>query len=134
MALLPFETMSGLEPTVQELISLLSKAAGNVGFKPSCLLVDSLPAVEPMQKVLVECGMSVYFYPPPSEEEGAHLDRMNPYTSRQQVAQCCAVCGAEKSSQLRLKICTRCQRVLYCSVEHQKEHWKEHKKECKKTF
>lgn len=31
-----------------------------------------------------------------------------------------------------LKICSRCKKVRYCSLEHQKAHWKEHKEECGK--
>ena len=39
----------------------------------------------------------------------------------------CSVCG----NAYRMKLCSGCGRVAYCSKEHQKQHWPEHKKECK---
>jgi len=49
---------------------------------------------------------------------------------------CCMVCGAtsnrsdEPYKSTKLKRCTRCRCVAYCSVEHQKMHWKYHKSLC----
>jgi MYND finger/SET domain len=40
----------------------------------------------------------------------------------------CQACMAS----VRLRTCTRCLEVKYCSVQCQKEHWKEHKVVCKK--
>ena len=37
----------------------------------------------------------------------------------------CPVCGV-----LATKVCSRCRKMSYCCVEHQKVHWKTHKKEC----
>merc|ERR1712098_654381 len=41
----------------------------------------------------------------------------------------CAFCGVV---QLKMKICSRCKQVNYCSGQCQKSHWKEHKRQCKK--
>eukprot|EP00984_Skeletonema_dohrnii_P010386 scaffold4045_cov105-Skeletonema_dohrnii-CCMP3373.AAC.10 len=46
---------------------------------------------------------------------------------------CCAACGAAEADQIKkLKKCTACYLVKYCSVKCQKEHRPKHKRECKK--
>jgi len=40
----------------------------------------------------------------------------------------CGYCGVESN---KLKACSACKKVAYCSKEHQREHWKDHKKACK---
>ena len=44
----------------------------------------------------------------------------------------CANCGKEGSDTIKLKNCTACYLVKYCSVDCQKIHRKQHKKACKK--
>ena len=44
----------------------------------------------------------------------------------------CANCGSESSDTVKLKNCTACRLVKYCSVDCQRAHRKEHKGECKK--
>ena len=44
----------------------------------------------------------------------------------------CASCGTAENDDIKLKKCTACHLVRYCSVKCQKEHWSQHKKECKK--
>ena len=44
----------------------------------------------------------------------------------------CASCGIADGDDIKLKKCTACHLVKYCSVKCQKEHRKQHKKECKK--
>ena len=44
----------------------------------------------------------------------------------------CASCGIADGDDIKLKKCTACYLVQYCSVKCQKEHRKQHKKECKK--
>src|SRR5210317_2182389 len=44
----------------------------------------------------------------------------------------CANCGKAAVDDVKLKICTACRLVKYCSVECQKNHRKQHKKVCKK--
>jgi tetratricopeptide (TPR) repeat protein len=44
----------------------------------------------------------------------------------------CANCGKAEVDEVKLKICTACKLVKYCSVECQKNHRKQHKKACKK--
>ena len=46
--------------------------------------------------------------------------------------QCCASCGTKAGDDIKLKKCTSCYLVKYCSVKCQKDHWPQHKKECKK--
>ena len=46
--------------------------------------------------------------------------------------QCCANCGTTESDDIKLKKCTACHLVKYCSVKCQREHRSKHKKECKK--
>jgi hypothetical protein len=45
---------------------------------------------------------------------------------------CCAFCGIGEVDEIKLKKCTACKLVRYCSVKCQKEHRPQHKKECKK--
>ena len=45
---------------------------------------------------------------------------------------CCANCGRAGVDDIKLKICTACRLVKYCSVDCQKEHRSKHKKACKK--
>eukprot|EP00986_Skeletonema_menzelii_P011569 scaffold6007_cov73-Skeletonema_menzelii.AAC.1 len=45
---------------------------------------------------------------------------------------CCASCGIAGGDDIKLKKCTACHLVKYCSVNCQREHEAEHKKECKK--
>ncbi len=44
----------------------------------------------------------------------------------------CASCGVAGGYDIKLKKCTACYLVRYCSVKCQKEHRPKHKKECKK--
>src|SRR6056300_47035 len=44
----------------------------------------------------------------------------------------CANCGRAEVDDVKLKICTACKLVKYCSVECQKNHRPKHKKACKK--
>ena len=44
----------------------------------------------------------------------------------------CASCGTAGSDDVKLKKCTACYLVRYCSVKCQKDHRKQHKKECRK--
>ena len=44
----------------------------------------------------------------------------------------CASCGVAEGDGIKLKKCTACYLVKYCSVNCQKEHRTKHKKECKK--
>eukprot|EP00984_Skeletonema_dohrnii_P016304 scaffold7202_cov109-Skeletonema_dohrnii-CCMP3373.AAC.4 len=46
---------------------------------------------------------------------------------------CCAACGiAEDNNNKKLKTCTACKSVRYCSVACQKKHRPQHKRACKK--
>jgi tetratricopeptide (TPR) repeat protein len=44
----------------------------------------------------------------------------------------CANCGKSAVDDIKLKICTACKLVKYCSVDCQKNHRPQHKKACKK--
>ena len=44
----------------------------------------------------------------------------------------CASCGVAGGDDIKLKKCTACYLVRYCSIKCQKEHRQKHKKECKK--
>ena len=44
----------------------------------------------------------------------------------------CASCGVAEGDDIKLKRCTACYLVKYCSVKCQKDHRPKHKKECKK--
>ena len=45
---------------------------------------------------------------------------------------CCASCGKAEVDEVKLKKCTACKLVKYCSVECQKNHRPQHKRACKK--
>jgi hypothetical protein len=45
---------------------------------------------------------------------------------------CCASCGTAEVDDIKLKKCTACHLVKYCSVKCQKEHRTQHKRACKK--
>eukprot|EP00984_Skeletonema_dohrnii_P015213 scaffold6528_cov67-Skeletonema_dohrnii-CCMP3373.AAC.1 len=45
---------------------------------------------------------------------------------------CCASCGTEEVDGVKLKKCTACKSVRYCSVKCQKDHRSKHKRACKK--
>ena len=44
----------------------------------------------------------------------------------------CASCGTVENDDIKLKKCTACYVVRYCSIKCQKEHRPKHKRECKK--
>ncbi len=44
----------------------------------------------------------------------------------------CANCGKTEVDEVKLKLCTACKLVKYCSVDCQKNHRPQHKKACKK--
>ena len=48
------------------------------------------------------------------------------------VDEVCANCGKAAVDDVKLKICTACKLVKYCSVDCQKNHRKQHKKACKR--
>ena len=48
------------------------------------------------------------------------------------IMQRCASCGIAGVDDIKLKDCSACLLVKYCSVKCQKDHRKQHKKECKK--
>ncbi len=50
----------------------------------------------------------------------------------QAVEELCASCGVTGKDDEKLKLCTACKLVKYCSVECQKNHRSQHKKPCKK--
>ena len=43
---------------------------------------------------------------------------------------CCASCGVAGGDDIKLKECTACHLVKYCSVTCQRDHRPQHKKEC----
>ena len=45
---------------------------------------------------------------------------------------CCDSCGKSELDDIKLKKCTACKSVRYCSVECQRNHRPQHKRECKK--
>eukprot|EP00984_Skeletonema_dohrnii_P002533 scaffold876_cov92-Skeletonema_dohrnii-CCMP3373.AAC.8 len=45
---------------------------------------------------------------------------------------CCASCGVAAGDEVKLKNCTACYLVKYCSIKCQKEHRPQHKRACKK--
>ena len=45
---------------------------------------------------------------------------------------CCASCGTAELDDMKLKTCTACKSVRYCSVKCQKNHRPQHKRACKK--
>eukprot|EP00985_Skeletonema_marinoi_P030096 scaffold30504_cov80-Skeletonema_marinoi.AAC.1 len=48
------------------------------------------------------------------------------------ITMCCASCGIGQVDDIKLKKCTACYLVRYCSVKCQKEHRPQHKRACKK--
>ena len=53
-------------------------------------------------------------------------------TKEEEEVMLCASCGVAGGDDIKLKRCTACFLVRYCSVKCQKEHRPKHKKECKK--
>ena len=51
-----------------------------------------------------------------------------------EAADVCASCGIAEIDEIKLKTCTACKFVRYCSVECQKKHWPQHKRACKKRM
>ena len=51
-----------------------------------------------------------------------------------EVADVCASCGISEIDEIKLKTCTACKLVRYCSVECQKKHRPQHKRACKKRM
>ena len=45
---------------------------------------------------------------------------------------CCAACGIAGVDDIKLKKCTACYLVRYCSIKCQKDHRPKHKRECKR--
>ena len=50
----------------------------------------------------------------------------------EEVMQCCASCGTAGGNEIKLKDCSACHLVKYCSVKCQRDHRPKHKKVCKK--
>jgi hypothetical protein len=53
-------------------------------------------------------------------------------SSTDQAEEVCASCGKAEVDEVKLKLCTACKLVKYCSVGCQKNHRTLHKRECKK--
>jgi hypothetical protein len=51
-----------------------------------------------------------------------------------EVADVCASCGIAQVDEIKLKTCTACKLLRYCSVECQKKHRPQHKRACKKRM
>eukprot|EP00984_Skeletonema_dohrnii_P002817 scaffold963_cov103-Skeletonema_dohrnii-CCMP3373.AAC.7 len=51
---------------------------------------------------------------------------------RNNTMMCCAACGIAGVDDIKLKKCTACYLVRYCSIKCQRDHRPQHKKECKK--
>ena len=49
-----------------------------------------------------------------------------------EIMMCCAGCGIAGIDDIKLKECTACKSVQYCSVKCQREHRPKHKRQCKK--
>ena len=49
-----------------------------------------------------------------------------------EIMMCCADCGIAGVDDIKLKECTACKSVRYCSVNCQREHRPKHKRQCKK--
>eukprot|EP00984_Skeletonema_dohrnii_P031297 scaffold23601_cov78-Skeletonema_dohrnii-CCMP3373.AAC.2 len=45
---------------------------------------------------------------------------------------CCAACGTAEVDDIKLKTCTACKSVRYCSIKCQRDHRPQHKRACKK--
>ena len=45
---------------------------------------------------------------------------------------CCASCGIAEVDDIKLKKCTGCYLVRYCSIKCQRGHWPQHKRVCRK--
>ena len=59
-------------------------------------------------------------------------DVCNPVTKTSVAHDACANCGKSSSDGCKLKNCTACRLIKYCSVDCQKRHRKSHKNKCKK--
>ena len=57
---------------------------------------------------------------------------MNAAVEEKDTMMFCASCGTAGGDDIKLKQCTACYLVKYCSVKCQRDHRKQHKKECKK--
>jgi len=60
------------------------------------------------------------------------IDKMNADKSEVDTSSSCASCGIAENDDIKLKNCTACYLVRYCSIKCQKEHRSKHKKACKK--
>ncbi len=57
---------------------------------------------------------------------------MSSNIDQSEVEEVCASCGITGGDDVKLKLCTACELLKYCSVECQKNHRPQHKKACKK--
>jgi len=136
-AILPYSSTINLVPSVEEYISLLSRAIYfNNKKKPGLLLVDALEQVENLKNILIDYGINVKWYTPPdlAEEKILHSRDPNKPFKQQLPSHDFSMCLQCYSSTAPdggpLKQCSRCRKVKYCCIEHQKLHWRKHKRDC----
>ena len=61
-----------------------------------------------------------------------NVDDGNNPDGNEEAEKVCANCDKAAADGIKLKVCTACKFVRYCSVDCQKSHWPLHKKACKK--
>ena len=142
---LPYQLTSSLIPSIEDYIILLKNAININQKKPCMLMIDALEQIPNLKSIFVnnDYNFEINWYTPPSLEEERVLHSKNYGLIRDDNNNddddddnelnytLCLVCRASTQPDGRpLLMCSRCKKVKYCCLEHQKYDWRKHKKNC----
>lgn len=109
--------------SVKDIIQAIFEVTFSAHHVPWGIVIDDPEHLYTLFELLNPFRLSVS-YKPPISAENKSVEEDN---SRKRCVVClCTTCPNGRS----LLRCSKCQKVFYCSVDHQTQHWKAHKIHC----